>query len=94
MDVNNLCGWVFIYNYIIYVVGYNNLDGYILEVDPEYPKELHELHNNYSLVPERLEINHDMLSKYSSIIENKYDTKIGGVNKLVPILGIKVNMFF
>ena len=29
----------------------------ILEVDLEYPKELHNLHNEYPLVPERLTVN-------------------------------------
>ena len=29
----------------------------ILEVDLEYPKEPHDLHNEYPLAPERLEIN-------------------------------------
>lgn len=29
----------------------------ILEVDPEYPEELHNLHNEYPLAPERLRIN-------------------------------------
>ena len=31
--------------------------GYILEVDLEYPKKLHDLHNEYLLAPERIEIN-------------------------------------
>ena len=30
--------------------------GCILEVDLEYPKEIHDLHNDYPLAPERLKI--------------------------------------
>ena len=68
--------------------------GYILEVDLEYPDEWHELHNDYPLAPEKIEISHNMLSNYCSSIANKYDIKIGGVNKLVPNLGKKANTFF
>ena len=67
----------------------NSLDGYILEVDLEYPDKLHELRNDYPLAPEKLKINHDMLSNYCSNIANDYGTKIGSVNKLVPNLGNK-----
>ena len=56
----------------------NSSKGYILEVDFEYPDELHELHNDYPLAPEKLEISHYMLSNYCSNIANKYDIKIGG----------------
>ena len=31
--------------------------GCILEVDLEYPKELHDLHNDYPLAPERIVVN-------------------------------------
>ena len=44
----------------------NSSDGYILEVDLEYPDELHELHNNYLLAPEKHEISDDTLTKYCS----------------------------
>ena len=60
--------------------------GYILEVDLEYPDEWHELHNDYPLAPEKIEISHNMLSNYCSSIANKYD--IGGVKLAVNLLFI------
>ena len=38
--------------------------GYFLEVDFEYSDELHELHNDYALAPEKLAVTNDMLSKH------------------------------
>ena len=38
--------------------------GYFLEVDLEYPKKLHELHNDFPLAPEKLTVSNNMLSKY------------------------------
>ena len=67
----------------------NSPVGYILDVDHEYPDELHELHNDYLLAPEKLEISQNMLSNYCSNIANKYDVKIGSVKRLVPNLGNK-----
>ena len=72
----------------------NSSDGYVLEDELEYPDELHELHNDYLLFLEKLEISHNMLSNYCRSIANKYDIKIGGVDKLVLKLGKKVNTFF
>ena len=67
-------------------IGENSSIGYILEVDLNYPN-LHELHNDYPLAPEKLKISQNMLSKYCSSIANKYEIKIAGVNKLVLNLG-------
>ena len=61
----------------------------MLEADLEYLDELRELHNDYPLAPEKIEISHNMLSNYCSYIGKKYGIKINGVNKLVPNLGNK-----
>ena len=42
----------------------NNSEGYILEVDLEYPNELHDAHNAYPLAPERMVVKKDWMSKY------------------------------
>ena len=36
--------------------------GFFLEVDFEYPDELHELHSDYPLTPEKFSASSDMLS--------------------------------
>ena len=63
--------------------------GYFLEVDLEYSDELHKLHNDYPLAPEKLAVTNDMLSKYCKEIADKYDIKICDVKKLIPDLGNK-----
>ena len=63
--------------------------GYFLEVDLEYPDELHELHNDYPLAPEKLAIPSDMLSKYCKEIADKYKIKVGDVKKLISNSGNK-----
>ena len=37
-------------------VNENSKKGLILEVDLEYPKELHDLHNDYPLGPEKVKV--------------------------------------
>ena len=66
-----------------------NLYGYILQVDTEYPDELHNLHNNYSVAPEKTKKKKDIQSDYCKIITEKYNIKVEGVRKLVPNLGKK-----
>ena len=64
---------------------------YFFEVHLEYPDELHELHNDYLLAPEKLAVSSDMLSKDCKKIANKYEIKVGDVKKLIPNLGNKAN---
>ena len=64
-------------------------DGYVLEIDLEYSDKLHDVHNDYLLAPEKLEISNDILSNYCSKIIDKYGIKVGGVNNSVPNLGNK-----
>ena len=64
--------------------------GYILEVDLEYCWELHDLHNDYPLYSEKIEVSHDMLSGYCRNIADRYGIKVGGVKKLLPNLVDKI----
>ena len=63
--------------------------GYFLEVDLEYPDELHELRNDYPLAPEKIAVSSDMLSKYCKGIADEYVIKVGDVKKLIPNLSKK-----
>ena len=63
--------------------------GLILEVDLEYPEELHNLHNDYPLGPEKVKVTENMLSGYCKNIANKYNISTGLVQKLIPTLSNK-----
>ena len=72
LDANSLYGWAMgqyipysgfkwlnqniIGTFDVNAISEYNLHGYILEIDLEYPDELHESHNGYPLVPENLKL--------------------------------------
>ena len=103
--MNNLYGWV-MSSYLPYggFKWLKNVDGfdvnsvsekspigYIFEVNFEYPDELHALHNDYSLDPEKIAISYDMLSNYCKKIADEYEINVGDIKKLIPHLGNKTN---
>ena len=58
----------------------------ILEVDPEYPQELHNLNNDYPVCPKKVKVSNDMPSCYCKEIANKFNISIGLVRQLIPTL--------
>ena len=93
LDMNNSCGWA-MNEYLPYCIfkWLENINkfhimsirdkspiGYLLEVDVEYPEELHKLHNDFPLAPEKIAVSSDMLSKYCKKISDIYEIKVGDV---------------
>lgn len=64
----------------------DDAEGCIIEVDLEYPEELHDAHNCYPLAPERMAVGDNMLSDYAKSLKEKFDLTTGKVEKLVPNL--------
>ena len=105
LDMNNLYGWAMsgylpyggfkwlknVDNFDVNSVSEKSPIGYILNVDLKYSDELHVLHNDYPLAPEKLAISYDMLSDYCKKIADEYEIKVGDVKKLIPNLGNKTN---
>lgn len=68
--------------------------GYMLMVDWEYPKELHDLHHDYPLAVERMKVTHDMLSPFTKNLMEKLENSGLGIShvpteKLVGTLSDK-----
>ena len=108
LDKNNLYGWTMSeylpygeFNWLKNVDKFdvNSINekseiGYFLEVDLEYLDELHELHNDYPLAPQKCAVSSDMLSKCCKKIADEYEIKIGDVKKLIANLGNKPKLYF
>ena len=64
----------------------NSKLGYILKVDLEYPKELHDKHMDYPLLAESRKIKESELSDFTKQIHKDYtnkDVKDGNCTKLI-----------
>ena len=100
LDANNLYGWA-MSKYLptggfewLYDLNINDITKYkedsnkglILEVDLEYPKELHDAHNDYPIAAEKIKVTRNMVSDYSRKIAEKYKISSGLVHKLIPSL--------
>ena len=105
LDMNSLYGWA-MSEYLPYggfkwlknsdkfdIMSINDKSpiGYFLEVELEYSEELHELHNDFPLAPEKIVVSSDMFSKYCKKIADEYEIKVGEVKKLISNLGNKTN---
>ena len=53
--------------------------GSFLEVELEYPEELHKLHNDFPLAPEKIAVSSNILSKHCKKIADKCEIKVGDV---------------
>ena len=66
-------------------------NGWILEVDLEYPAELHEEHNGYPLAPEKKVVKKEWMSDYQKSLINDLDLKPPESEKLLLMLEDKNN---
>ena len=64
----------------------NAKKGWILEVDLEYPAELHKEHNSYPLAPEKKVVKKESMSDYQKNLIKELDLKLPNSNKLLLTL--------
>ena len=67
-------------------IGTNAKKGWILEVDLEYPKELHEAHNDYPLAPEKRAMDLRKMSEYQPSLMKDLGLEARCTEKLVLTL--------
>lgn len=110
LDKNSLYGWAMsqplptgflhflteeeIQNFDLQKIAPDAKEGYILEVDLEYPTHLHDWHNCYPLAPEHRLVEDQDLSPYSKQLWEKLNgekTSRIKTKKLIPSLKDKKN---
>lgn len=89
LDANNLYGWAMSQplpthgfqwhsgNIDFMAISDDAEDGCILEVDLEYPADLHDNHSDYPLAPEQLTVTSKMLSPYTRELAKNFNITIG-----------------
>ena len=59
----------------------NSSKGCVIEFDLQYPKNLRELHSDYPLAPDKIEIKRETLSDFQLRIADFYNIPIANVKK-------------
>ena len=62
-----------------------------MKVDLDYPENLHKVHSDFLIAPEKTKIKEELLSPYRLEIKKEHDIKVGVVNKLISNLMPKNN---
>lgn len=102
LDANNLYGWAMSQalpvegfrwldefekgNLDVNGIKDDSENGYIFEVDLEYPEELHDNHNEYPLAPEKVKVTEAMLSPYAKKLLEDLKISVTSTDKLIPNL--------
>lgn len=60
--------------------------GYVLEIDLEYPPEIHQSHSDYPLAVQKMKVDQADLSQYSRDLKEKLGLRGPSTTKLVPNL--------
>ena len=105
LDANNLYGWAMsqrmpcgdfmwmtdkqLQEFDVMRVSDDSETGFILDVDLDYPENLHDLHNDLPLAPRSRVVEKDELSNYTKYLAEKLNIASGSCRKLISDLNPK-----